>query len=104
MLFRSDNEGVEKLHRFIEFIFLYTRTCYQIAPVFGLDLEEVVVDEISLVERNNQLQELLEQVSEVLENDDIISLADILEYEIKPVMENLHLYINSLTESMNQSL
>lgn len=92
----KDEIASGKLNNFIDFIFKYSRTCYQIVPVFGLDLDEIKVDNLSFNEKNNTLQDLLKEIIDVMENNDIISLSDILEYEMKPSLENLDLFIDSV--------
>lgn len=98
----NDAEAVEKLNRFIGFIYLYTRSCYQLVPVFSLDPADIKDDDgASLEEKNLQLQDLLSEVEEVLENDDIISLSDILEYELVPLMEELTGLVDALLETFD---
>ena len=92
----KDADGSERLKNFVDFIYRYTRTCYQIVPVFGIDLAEIEVDGVSLEQKNSLLRDLLHEVTTIMENNDIISLSDILEYEIKPAMENLGEYIGLL--------
>ncbi len=96
----KDEEAVEKLFQFIDFMFDYTRTCYQIAPVFNVDLREIVLDGISLDDKNRELQNLLHDTLEVMENNDMISLADILEYEIMESIKDIDKYIDILLENI----
>lgn len=96
----KDEEAVERLFQFIDFMFDYTRTCYQIAPVFNVDLREIVIDDISLDDKNRELQNLLHDTLEVMENNDMISLADILEYEIMESIKNIDKYIDILLENI----
>lgn len=92
----KDDQGFDRLNEFIDFMLRYTRTCYQIAPVFGVNLTEVVVNDISLDEKNNHFMGLLNEIVEAMEYNDIISLSDILEYEIKPSLEESGKYISEL--------
>jgi len=92
----NDSQGMEQLFSFIDFMFNYTRTCYQISPVFDLSLKDIVVGEESLEEKNREIQILLNETVDIMENNDMISLADILEYEIVESMENLEEYIDLL--------
>ncbi|NLV66557.1 MAG: hypothetical protein GXY14_02670 [Spirochaetes bacterium] len=96
----NDPDGVDKLFRFIDFLFTYTRTCYQVSPVFGIDLKEVVLDGISLDEKNRELQTLMNETMDIMESNDMISLADMLEYEIKESLENVDKYIDLLLEQV----
>ncbi len=78
----NDTKGMDQLFQFIDFMFGYTRTCYQIAPVFDVKLADIVIDGLSLEEKNRELQTMLNETLDIMESNDMISLADILEYEI----------------------
>lgn len=96
----NDSQGMEQLFNFIDFMFNYTRTCYQISPVFDIALKDILIGEESLEEKNRELQILLNETVDIMENNDMISLADILEYEITECMENLEQYIDLLLEKI----
>ncbi len=96
----NDSKGMEQLFNFVDFMFSYTRTCYQISPVFDISLKDIVIGEESLEEKNRELQILLNETVDIMENNDMISLADILEYEIGESMENLEQYIDLLLEKI----
>jgi len=96
----NDKQGMEQLLSFIDFMFYYTRTCYQISPVFDIRLKDIIIGEESIEEKNRGLQILLNDTVEIIENNDMVSLADILEYEITESMENLEQYIELLLEKI----
>jgi hypothetical protein len=98
----NDSQGMEQLFNFIDFMFNYTRTCYQISPVFDIDLKDIVIGDESLEEKNRELQILLNETVDIMENNDMISLADILEYEIAESMENLEQFIDLLLAKIIQ--
>ncbi|MBN2159334.1 MAG: hypothetical protein JW807_08050 [Spirochaetes bacterium] len=98
----KDREGSERLKNFVDFIYRYTRTCYQLVPMFRLDLAEVEVDGVSLETKNRDLRSLLHEVSSIMENNDIISLSDVLEYEMLPSLENLAAYIGILLDRISR--
>jgi len=93
----KDADAAGRLKGFVDFIYRYTRICSQIMPVFRVDLSEVEVNGVSMEKLNRDLRNLLHNVIEVMENSDIISLSDILEYEIKPALEGLRPYIDLLS-------
>jgi len=41
---------------------------------------------------------MLNEIAEVMENQDIISLSDILEYEIKEALANIDKYIDAIID------
>jgi hypothetical protein len=96
----NDSQGMEQLMSFINFMFNYTRTCYQISPVFDIPLKDVIIGEESFEEKNHELQILLNESVEIMENNDMISLADILEYEIAECIKNLEQYIELLLQKI----
>lgn len=92
----KDVDAAGRLKGFVDFIYRYTRTCAQIMPVFRVDLNEIEVEGVSMEKLNHDLRGMLHNVIEVMENNDIISLSDILEYEIKPALERLRPYVELL--------
>lgn len=90
----KDDEGSRGLQVFIDFMYRYTRTCYQVGPVFNIDLSSIEVNGKSLEDKNTELQDFLNETLSILENNDIISLSDILEYEILPALEDVEQYID----------
>jgi len=81
-------------HRFV--LYAYTRACYQCVPVCRIDPSKIAVDGVSLEERNRALNDMLSQILSSLENNDIISLADILEYEMRPQIETIGAYVDAV--------
>jgi hypothetical protein len=99
----KDDAGSENLQVFIDFIYRYLRTSTQAAPVFQLNLSEVTSAGISLEEKNARLHGLLDSILAALENNDIISLSDILEYEMKPELENLEGFLEALMNAIQKA-
>ncbi len=102
-LFQSgkDNEAVEMFYPFLDFMYAYLRLSAQTQPVFGIDISEIVIDDVSLEEKNSDIHGFLSEIVEVMENDDIISMADILEYEMKPLLAQLPDYLDELINKVN---
>ena len=98
-----DENGAQNLQQFVDIISQYIRTSYQLEPVFGISLSDIVVDGVTLVEKNNSINSHLNGLIDVMENNDIISLADILEYEMLPVLDNLGLYLDKVIEGVSQT-
>ena len=99
----KDKEGSEKIQRFVDFIFSFSRACHHVEPVFGISTSNVIVENKSLFEKNREIHDLLNETIDVMENQDYISLADVLEYEMKPAIENIGQYIDTVirqTESL----
>ena len=92
----KDSDGSSKLNQFVDFLMKYTRVCYQVSPVFGIDLSKVIIDDMSMEDLNNSIMKFLNEISDAMESNDIVSFADILEYEIMPLLENLNRYVDTL--------
>lgn len=99
----KDVQGSENIQNFIDFIYRYIRTCHQIVPVFGIELSAIIIEGTDMAEKNRSIQALLGEIVSVLEANDIISLSDILEYELKPNLENLDAYIVELLKKLGES-
>jgi hypothetical protein len=69
--------------------------------MFRVDLAEIDVEGVSLEQKNRELRNLLHEVTMIMENNDIISLSDVLEYEIRPNLENLDRYIDVLLDKIS---
>ncbi len=96
----KDNEGSNGMDRFIDFVYRFTRTCYQSIPVFSIDPGALSRNGVTLEQKNGMLHDLLNETIIILENNDIISLSDILEYEILPAMGDLGGYLDLLIEAI----
>jgi hypothetical protein len=94
----KDSVGIEGFKNFLDFIAEYVRTSYQIGPVFDINISEVKINGASLEEKNRILQDFLNKTVEIMENSDIISLSDMLEYEIKPSLGDLGNYIDLIQD------
>ncbi len=92
----KDAEGSAKIERFLDFIYRYFRICHQVNPLFNVDITEITSGGINLADSNAAMNELLNRMLEALEGNDIITLADILEYEMKPAVESLGPFCNGL--------
>lgn len=97
-----DSDASEKFRSFVEFVYAYTRACYQCVPVFRIDPSKITIDGVSLEERNRALNDMLSQILSSLENNDIISLSDILEYEMRPQIETVGAYIDAVLEEIHK--
>lgn len=84
-----DSEGSQCVESFIDFIYRYFRVCHQINPVFNIDPAEVSVGGVTLLAKNEAINELLNQMILCLENNDIIGLTDVLEYELVPALTDI---------------
>ncbi|MCL1910948.1 MAG: hypothetical protein FWG13_01940 [Leptospirales bacterium] len=93
-----DTEGAAKLQRFVDFIFSFSRACHHAAPVFGIEMSGVIVNGKSMLDKNRDIHDLLNETIAVMENQDYISLSDILEYEMKPALEDIGQYIDLLLQ------
>ncbi len=76
------------------------RTCYQVSPVFNINIAEFVYNGQSLEELNIKIQDLLTEIVSVMENNDVVSLSDILEYELKPLINEIDHYIDILLQNI----
>lgn len=85
----KDFEASQLVEAFIDYIYRYLRVCYQLAPVFNIDPQTVSLNEKTLIQKNNEINNLLSQMVQCLENNDIVGLTDILEYEFIPTLDEI---------------
>ena len=98
----KDAEGAEKLQGFTDFVYRYVRVCHQISPVFGIDPAALTIGDLSLEGLNASLHAYLEEIVNAMENGDIVTLSDILEYEVKPQMDTIRSFVNIMLEKMGR--
>jgi hypothetical protein len=96
----KDQEASAKLESFVDYMYRYTRTCHQVQPIFNIDLSEININGKSLAETNALLMDRLHNLLDVMEHNDIISLSDILEYEIRPLMDEMGAYVDILLDKV----
>lgn len=85
-LFQSETpeQGFEKFEQLAE-IWSTVKTRQElVASALGLDLGELIVDGDSVAKRHGDLNRFLEESAEALESRDLVSLGDLLEYELAP--------------------
>lgn len=97
-----DGEGSSRIEGFIDFVYRYFRMCHQVGPVFNADLASIAHGGKTLAEKNTAMNDLLNQMLGTLENNDIIGLADILEYELKPAIEGLEPFCSGIFSLIQQ--
>jgi hypothetical protein len=103
VMFQSgkDAEGADIMQSFIDFIYRYIRLCHQISPVFGIDPAEISSGDDTMEKTNSAIYSYLEEIVSVMENSDIISLSDILEYQMKPEVEKCAPFIELVLDKIS---
>ncbi|MCX7678022.1 MAG: hypothetical protein N2316_02270 [Spirochaetes bacterium] len=96
----KDVEASRNVESFIDFVYRYLRTCYHVKPLFGIDVDAVVCGEKTLSEKNNELNELLNQMLQCLENSDIVGLTDVLEYEFLPALDDIEKFCKAIFDML----
>lgn len=62
-----------------------------------------IEDGTSVRENNNKLLGLLEETKVAMENDDIVALSDLIEYELSPIVQKQVEVVNSIIVAVEQS-
>ncbi len=97
----KDSTASVLLQEFVDFLFRFSRLSCQIPPVFGINPEEIEHNGKNLAVINEELNTVLNEIISVMENNDIISLSDILEYELKVQMESVPAMLEILSEKLS---
>ena len=69
-----------------------------VAALYSIDYSQISIDSVSLSDAINDFNEMMNNVLEAFSNEDYISIADLLEYEIKERIENIMNYIPLVEE------
>ncbi len=64
------------------------RVTYSIGNLLEVDLREVLIEESNIPSLINRINELLDELIEAQTQNDTILLADLIEYELQPVLED----------------
>ncbi|KGE73569.1 hypothetical protein [Spirochaeta lutea] len=81
-------EAQNTMYRLIDLLSKLARTL-RLATIISLQTEEGTIDHDELDAAGNQLNSLLDELAEGIENQDLILLGDILEYELPEQFERL---------------
>jgi tetratricopeptide (TPR) repeat protein len=82
----SEAYAMERLQQIIDELSSMVRTLERAEEVFGLDYECLDVKDQTIHQRSEELNNLLSEVIAAFENKDLVLLADLLEYELAPLI------------------
>ncbi|MEI0670721.1 hypothetical protein [Brachyspira pulli] len=85
----------EKFSRIVSYVF---NILSNVAALYSIDYSQISIDSVSLSDAINDFNEMMNSVLEAFSNEDYISIADLLEYEIKERIENIMNYIPLVEE------
>ncbi|MEI0478841.1 hypothetical protein [Brachyspira pulli] len=85
----------EKFSRIVSYVF---NILSNVAALYSIDYSQISIDSVSLSDAINDFNEMMNNVLEAFSNEDYISIADLLEYEIKERIENIMNYIPLVEE------
>ena len=85
----------EKFSRIVSYAFSILSNT---ASLYSIDYSNISLDSVTLTDAINDFNEMMNNVLEAFSNEDYISIADLLEYEIKERIENIMNYIPLVEE------
>lgn len=68
------------------------------ASLYSIDYSQIYINSVSLSDAISDFNEMMNNVLDAFANEDYISIADLLEYEIKDRIENIMNYIPLVEE------
>jgi hypothetical protein len=79
-------------------------TVQKTQKLFNLNYAQIKVNEKSIEEEILTLKDILKEVITAFENNDIVMLCDLLEYELSPIIENWIEILKRLEEEAKANL
>ncbi len=101
---RKEEEGMQRLEQIMSTWSELYQGFRNALIVTGLDLREVTVQNQTFAEINEEVHQLLETISEVVQDQRFLELSDILEYELAPKMPLLEEGIYRLVRELERNL
>ncbi|WP_300368262.1 hypothetical protein [Brachyspira sp.] len=89
----------EKFSRIVSFSFSILSN---VASIYSIDYSEISLNFVTLTDAINDFNEMMNNVLDAFSNEDYISIADLLEYEIKERIENIMNYIPLVEEHIEK--
>ena len=89
----------EKFSRIVSFSFSILSTA---AAIYSIDYSQISLNSVTLSDAISDFNDMMNNVLEAFANEDYISIADLLEYEIKERIENIMNYIPLVEEHIEK--
>lgn len=89
----------EKFSRIVEFTFSIIST---VADIYSLDYSDISFNNTNLKDYIADFNDMMNNVLDAFSNEDYISIADLLEYEIKDRIENIMNYIPEIEKHIEK--
>lgn len=94
----KDKEAFIYAEKFSHIVGLSFSVLSKVAEICSIDYSNIKIDNISLLDSINDFNSMMNNLLDAFSNEDYISIADLLEYEIKEKMENIMDYTPLLEE------
>ena len=94
----KDKEAFIYAEKFSRIVGLSFSILSKVAEICSIDYSNIKIENISLIDAINDFNSMMNNLLEAFSNEDYISIADLLEYEIKEKIENIMDYIPLLEE------
>lgn len=89
----------EKFSRIVSYAFSILSN---VASIYSIDYSQISLNAVTLTDAINDFNEMMNNVLDAFANEDYISIADLLEYEIKERIENIMNYIPLVEEHIEK--
>ena len=94
----KDKEAFIYAEKFSHIVGLSFSVLSKVAEICSIDYSNIKIDNISLLDSINDFNSMMNNLLDAFSNEDYISIADLLEYEIKEKIENIMDYTPILEE------
>ncbi|ASJ21288.1 hypothetical protein [Brachyspira hampsonii] len=89
----------EKFSRIVSYAFSILSN---VASIYSIDYSQISLNSVTLTDAISDFNEMMNNVLDAFANEDYISIADLLEYEIKERIENIMNYIPLVEEHIEK--
>ncbi len=89
----------EKFSRIVSYAFSILSN---VASIYSIDYSQISLNSVTLTDAINDFNDMMNNVLDAFSNEDYISIADLLEYEIKERIENIMNYIPLVEEHIEK--
>ncbi|TXJ55230.1 hypothetical protein [Brachyspira aalborgi] len=94
----KDKEAFIYAEKFSHIVGLSFSVLSKVAEICSIDYSNIKIDNISLLDSINDFNSMMNNLLDAFSNEDYISIADLLEYEIREKIENIMDYTPLLEE------
>lgn len=100
----NERKAMEQFQGIIDRLSDMIHLLQEVKISFGLDYRAIQVKDQTVEQRSEELDELLSEIITAFENEDLVMLADLLEYELSPLLSRWEEVIAAITVEVEKKI